>query len=163
MLEPVVNPRAITDLAGLLIDRAAAGEPAIHAERDLFEPLARAYFRDRGRALAGAAPPLTTLMLETARTILDHLIDEAVRSGGPFPATPARRLRGDAGVHRVISGVLTEHLPPDRADRLADALTGTAAPRNDPAVIGGAATWAGSGRLRGAALRDEPIRLGGAA
>jgi hypothetical protein len=127
MLEPAVDARAMSDLARALIERAAAVEPAIRAERDLFRPLARAYFQDRERALAGVAAPLTTLMLEAARMIWDHLIEQTMRWGGPWPSDPARRLRGDARIHQVITEVLTGtgHLPRDRADRLADAIVGS--------------------------------------
>lgn len=130
MLEPVVDACAISDLAGALIERAAAAEPTIRAERDLFHPLTRAYFRDRERALAGVAAPLTTLMLEAARMIWDHLIEETMRWGGPWPADPSGRLHGDARIHHVIMEVLTGtgHLPPERAERLADAVTGGARP-----------------------------------
>lgn len=128
MLEPVVDARAISDLAKALIERAAAAEPAIRAERDLFRPLARAYFRDRERALAGVAAPLTTLMLEAARIIWDHWIEETMRWGGPLPADPARRVRGDARIQGLLVEVLTGtgHLPPERAGRLADAIAGAA-------------------------------------
>jgi hypothetical protein len=128
MLEPVVDARAISDLAKALIDRAVAAEPAIRAERDLFRPLARAYFRDRERALAGVAAPLTTLMLEAARRIWDHLIEETIRWGGPWPADPSRRLRGDTRIHGLVTEVLTGtgHLPPERVGRLADAIAGFA-------------------------------------
>jgi hypothetical protein len=128
MLEPVVNARAISDLASRLIDRAAAAEPSLRAERELFEALSRAYFRDRERALAGVAAPRTTLLLEAARQICDHLVEESLRWGTPMPVDPVPRLRGDARIHRVITGVLTGsgHLPRERADRLADAITGPA-------------------------------------
>ncbi|MFI5933961.1 hypothetical protein [Actinoplanes sp. NPDC051494] len=118
MLEPAINPRDVSDLAATLVERAAACDPAIHAERDLFDTLARAYFRDRERALAGPAVPFTTLMLEAARMISDHRLEEAMRHG-----TPPRPLSGDARVHHVITGVL-DRLPPERAFQLADAITG---------------------------------------
>jgi hypothetical protein len=126
MLEPVVNARAISDLAKALIERATTAEPTIRAERDLFRPLARAYFRDRERALAGVAAPLTTLMLESSRLIWDHLIEETMRRGGPWPTDPSRHLRGDARIHQIVTEVLTTtgHLPPERAGRLADAIAG---------------------------------------
>ena len=119
MMEPLVDARAISDLAETLIRRAVAEEPAIRAERDLFVPLARAYFRDRERALTGAAVPLTTLMLEAARTILDHRLAERLSAG----AGPGPRL------HRVVTEALTGpgHLPPDRAERLAGTIVGAAA------------------------------------
>jgi hypothetical protein len=129
-LEPAVDARTIADLADVLIERAMIAEPALRAERDLSGLLKQAYFRDRERALSGVSTPLTTLMLETARMIWDHLIDEAARHGGPWPGTPSRLLRNDARVHRVITLVLTRtgHLPPARAARLADTVTSTVIP-----------------------------------
>jgi hypothetical protein len=126
MLEPVVDAHAMSNLAKTLIERAAAAEPTIRAERELFHPLAQAYFRDRERALAGVAAPLTTLMLESARAIWDHLIEQTMRRGGPWPTDPSRNLHADAQIHRIITEVLTGtgHLPPERADRLADAIAG---------------------------------------
>jgi hypothetical protein len=111
MLEPMVDARAISGLAEVLIARAVAVEPAIRAERELFVPLARAYFRDRDRALAGPAVPLTTLLLEAARTILDHRIAERLDPGA-------------ARLPRRIDDLLTGagRLAPDRAGRLAAAI-----------------------------------------
>ena len=130
MLEPVVDARAISDLAKTLIERAAAAEPAIRAERDLFHPLVEAYFRDRERALAGVAAPLTTLLLEAARLIWDHLIEQTIRFGGPWPTDPARRLHGDIRIHRLLTEVLVGvgHLPPEQAESLADAIAGAGYP-----------------------------------
>lgn len=126
MLEPVVDEQAISVLAEALISRAAEAEPALLAERDLFDVLARAYFRDRSRALAGVAAPFTTLMLESARAVWDCLIDDALRRGVPLPRDPGRWLRGDGRVHRAVLEVLTDtgHLPWQRATRIADAVTG---------------------------------------
>ncbi|AGL17038.1 hypothetical protein L083_3528 [Actinoplanes sp. N902-109] len=119
----MVTPAAICVLASELIDRAATGEPAVRAERELFEPLAEAYFRDRSRALAGAAPPLTTLLLEASRAIWDHLVADAIRHGGPVPRSASSRLRYDAGVRTVLADVLSGHLPGERTDRVVDAIT----------------------------------------
>ena len=127
ILEPAIDTRAISDLAEVLIRRIAAAEPAVRAERDLFRPLARAYFRDRERALSGAAVPRTTLMLETARIIWDHLVAEAIRHGHAWPGDPSRRLRGDARLHHVISRTLAGALPPVDAERLAGEITGLGA------------------------------------
>ncbi|GAA2552169.1 hypothetical protein GCM10010435_23030 [Winogradskya consettensis] len=138
MLEPVVDARVISTLAEALIGRA--GESVAWGERDLFRPLARAYFRDRARALGGAGVPFTTLMLEAARVIADRLVEEALRPGGPGlsgldsgAAGPGWLLRGDARTHRVIVEVLTGAggWAPDRAFRLADLITG-------PVMRGGA-------------------------
>jgi hypothetical protein len=130
MLEPLVNARVISELAARLLDRGAAAEPSLRAEREFFEALSRAYFRDRERALAGVAAPRTTLLLEVARQIWDHLVEESLRWGSPVPADPLTRLRGDARIHRIITSVLTGtgHLPRERAERLTRAITGARAP-----------------------------------
>jgi hypothetical protein len=127
MLEPLVDARAISGLTEVLIARAVAVEPTIRAERELFVPLARAYFRDRDRALAGAAVPLTTLLLEAARTILDHRIEQRLHgaSASWFPD----EVRLDRRIGELLTGA--GRLPPDRAARLAGAILGAA---REPAV-----------------------------
>ncbi|WP_203842087.1 hypothetical protein [Winogradskya humida] len=139
----MVDSRAISRLAEALIKRAG-----VESERDLFRVLARAYFRDRERALGGADVPFTTLMLEAARMISDHLIEVALRPGGPgFRGLDlggagldgaglggaGRLLSGDVRVHSIIVEVLTGagRWAPGRALRLADAIAG-------PALWGGA-------------------------
>lgn len=126
MLEPAVSTQAVSALAKALLDRAAAADPTVRAERDLFRPLARAYFRDRERALAGVATPLTTLMLEASRRVWDHLVDSAIRWGRPVPADPLPYLAHDYAVHDILTEVLTHHgrLTPARAARLATAVAG---------------------------------------
>ncbi|CAN5844861.1 hypothetical protein BH18ACT7_BH18ACT7_09860 [soil metagenome] len=107
--QPTVDQALVADLARVMLDRAAAVEPAqVSAERRVFDTLQTAYFADPERALAGddrgsgqlkfglpgIEELLTPVLLAASADVLAYLVRRGLIRGAAASKKGVRQLLG---------------------------------------------------------------------